>query len=310
MKWLVLCWLCLHFLLLSCELLPHDEGRIAHVGIALSYRGTDVQSLGAAVNDGVELKEAFTSLFDGRRFSSDLLVQYGEMDEHGMWRYEGGGTAALPTKARVVGRLESLVASLGFEDLLIITYSGHGLEDGSLVLAPDNDGGHIFLDGGGIDSSLLLSVDELFSILERSEASILLILDSCYSGNFVTEAGSSISLVPDHDLLADAYRRYFDNTSSYRRGVFVISATGSDHTSYEPLAGSHTHGYFTLALLEGLGWECSEQRLVTERPFISSDWLYTYILEHQKIPTESTESVWYQHPTISGGPLELVLVSR
>jgi len=296
-------------LLCSCELVPLDEGRIVHIAIGLSYRGCDVQSLPASINDAVEVSQAFTELFAEKVFLSELLVQRGVQDRHGMWVYEGGSSDEIPTKERVLERLTYWISFLSASDLLIITYSGHGLEDGSLVLAPSGEDGFMFLDDWSVDPSLLLGPDELFSLLSRSRAAVFLILDSCYSGNFVHDGVSTISITDQRDIFADAYRCYFGD-ASYRRGVFVLSATSSDHTSSEPLAGSHTHGYFTAALLEGLGWDCSRQHLVTRRPFISSDWLYGYILSHQRIPASGEHGLWYQHPQISGGPLDLVLISR
>lgn len=295
-------------LLCSCELFSVNEGRIVHVGIGLSYRGCDVQVLLAAINDAEELSLAFTELFEERALSSELLVQRGLLDDRGSWTYEGSSSPSVPTKERVLAHLEHWVASLSGGDLLIITYSGHGLEDGSLVLAPGDDG-KIFSSDGTVDASLLLGVDELFRLLSQSRAAVFLILDSCYSGNFVRDGDSSISIVERRDIFEDAYRCFF-SASSYERGVFVLSATSSDHTSSEPIAGSHTHGYFTEALLEGLGWECKSQRLALRRPFISSDWLYGYILCHQRIPTSRESSLWYQHPRVNGGPLDLVLVNR
>ncbi|MDX9916179.1 MAG: caspase family protein [Sphaerochaeta sp.] len=296
-------------LLLSCELLPIDEGTIVHVGIGLSYRGCDVQVLPATINDAVEVSLALAQLFAGRAFSGELLIQTGALDDDGLWMYEGGSSDGVPTKERILERLGHWMSALHVGDLLIITYSGHGMEDGSLVLAPPGEEGSIFLEGGSIDGSLLLGTDELFTLLAPCKASVLLILDSCYSGNFVQEEGSSISVVERRDIFGDAYRRFFTN-APYNRRVFVLSATSSDHTSSEPLGGDHTHGYFTGALLEALGWECTQQALVLKRPFISSDWLYQYILCHQRIPTDGRFGLWYQHPQISGGPLDLVLVSR
>ena len=306
MKRLLISSLLLVTVLCSCELFAIDEGRIVHVGIGLSYRGCDVQVLPATINDAVELSLAFTELFDKRAFSTELLVQRGVLDEQGVWVYEGSSSPSIPTKERVLGHLEHWITTLEASDLLIISYSGHGLEDGSLVLAP-TDEGTIFLEAGTVDASLLLAVDELFSLLAQSRATVFLILDSCYSGNFVRDGDSSVSIVEEREIFEDAYRCYFSD-ASYGPGVFVLSATSCDHTSGEPLAGSHTHGYFTAALLEGLGWECTGRRLALRRPFISSDWLYGYILSHQHIPTSSEFSLWYQHPHISGGPLDLVLV--
>ncbi len=301
-----LLWLILPLLLLSvgCELTSAPHGRIVHLAIALSYRGSDVQSLPAAINDGEELALAFGDLFCDRLVIGQQLIWDG--DGH------ASETADLcrPTKEAVISHIALWVAALDSNDLLIISYSGHGLEDGSLVLAPESHDGALLLEDGTLNPLLILTVEELLSLLVPARAATLLLLDSCYSGNFITPTGSSISTIGTTEIFAAAWRRYASGATPSNCRLFVLGATTADHTSFEPLAGSHTHGYFTRALLEGLGWDCTQQRLTVRRPLITADWLYAYILANQRLPSTSEGGTWYQHPTIGGGPMELVLIKR
>ena len=118
----------------------------------------------------------------------------------------------------------------------MITYSGHGMEDGSWVLAPDDASGTIFLDATTVDPSLQLSVGELSALLAPSKGTTLLIIDSCYAGNFVEESGSSVSLIDPRPILSDAYEAYFSK-GSYVKKVFVMAATTADNTSKEHIGG-------------------------------------------------------------------------
>ncbi|NLK05568.1 MAG: hypothetical protein GX315_04325 [Spirochaetales bacterium] len=86
-----------------------------------------------------------------------------------------------------------------------------------------------------------------------------------------------------------------------------MAATTRDNTSKEPHYGSPIHGYFTQALLEGLGWDEQQQLLVTRKEHLDLDKLYHFVCEHQKIPTEGENPVFYQHPTITGGAYTLLL---
>ncbi|NLE16280.1 MAG: caspase family protein [Spirochaetales bacterium] len=291
-------------LLLGCELVyQHPEpGTFTQVAIGLNYRGTNASALSGTINDAREQEAAFASLFSERGPSSYLMLQEGGSDGS----YDDVSLPLLPTKERVRNVISSLVSAQQAQDLLLITYSGHGMEDGSWVLAPDDAAGTVFLDATTVNPSLLLSAGELFALLAPSKGTTLLIIDSCYAGNFVEESGSSVSLIDPRPILSDAYEAYFSK-GSYVKKVFVMAATTADNTSKEPIGGSHIHGYFTEALLGGLGWNEETQSLLPARSSLSMDCLYRYIMENQRIKLTGTYQAFYQHPTIAGGPLDLVL---
>lgn len=302
MKHLLLIPLVLLFF--GCELMyePLQQGKVTHVAIGLNYQGTNVNTLYGTINDAREQEQAFGLLFAQRNHVSYVMLQEGSDDGS----YDNLSSPLLPTKEKVVDLLEALVSEQQKQDLLIITYSGHGMEDGSWVLAPDTASGTIFLDATSVDPSLLLSVDELFTLLASSVGNTLLIIDSCYAGNFVQENGSSISLIPLRSIISDAYEMYFKKGFTQNR-IFVMAATTADNTSKEPFSGTHIHGYFTEALLAGLGWDEETQSLVSIPSMVSMDGLYHYILENQRIGLTIRDATVYQHPTINGGALDLVL---
>jgi hypothetical protein len=275
--------------LLGCELTPFKRGRVVHLGVGLSYQDSDVTPLFGALNDSICISDAFQMLFQDREFES----------------ISGGDTL---TKTQFMTILQSLKASMKQSELLIITYSGHGLTDGSWVFMPEGRKTLLLADGE-VDPSCLVSVNEFFEMLQGFECSLLVIIDSCYCGHFVQPSGSSVPVDDRYNTIREAYSRYFAD-SSYRGGPFVLAATESDNTSKEPAFSPHPHGYFTQALLEGLGYSCREQRIVKPRDLITIDFLYHYILTHQRIPTGGAPPPFYQHPVISGGPGDLILFMR
>jgi uncharacterized caspase-like protein len=188
------------------------------------------------------------------------------------------------------------------QDILIISYSGHGWDDGSLVLYPPRSDGSIFSKSGSMYTDVLLTVEELYDALDSSKGSVLLLMDSCYSGNFVLESETSYSLIERNAYLQEIYDQYFTE-GSYTRPVFVLAATTYDNTASE----TASHGHFTQALLEGLGWDEENQRQREVDQTISVDYLYQYVYYHQDIALNSVNSWEYQHPTITGGPLDLIL---
>ena len=285
MKYLVSVILTL--LLISCDLVPHAPNRVVyHLGIGISYRGTDVQPLAGPVNDAIGLKNRFATFFSAAPFSSLLLLQMG--DEFGGYDQN---EANLPTKKRVNEAIEELLNQLQKDDLLILTYSGHGLEGGSLVLAPDRSDGLLL--GGDLETSLL-SVHELIALFDECIPTVLLILDCCYAGSFIPQGTELSTIESTKDNLFTAYQKKIERNPR----LFVLAATTSDNTSKEPRVGSPIHGYFTKALLEALE-TISKQ--------VTLDQIYYYIHEHQSLPTEGTSTLFYQHPVVSSGPLDLVL---
>ncbi|MDC7229339.1 MAG: caspase family protein [Sphaerochaetaceae bacterium] len=284
----------------GCELMsdPPEEGKTHHLAIALNYDGTDVNNLHGTLPDAIELEKAFTALFTDREHTSTLMLQDGSDDL---------SDPLLPTKTHVLEQIESLSDAMDEQDILIISYSGHGWDDGSLVLYPPRSSG-LILDFNDVPfGDSLLSVEDLFLKLKECKGSVLLLIDSCYAGNFVQESETSYSLIERNTYLQEIYDQYFTK-GEYTRPVFVLAATTYDNTAKEPpYYGVPTHGYFTQALLEGLGWDEENQILRDVDQTISVDYLYQYVYYHQDFPLSGVNPKLYQHPTINGGPLDLIL---
>jgi hypothetical protein len=294
----------------SCELATTapDPGPVYLLGIGLNYHGTDTTYLEGPLNDERELGAAIQWMCEqeGRLCTRQSLVQCGGVllspdPYRPIYAYDSG-SEALPTKETILERLERFSALTTDDSLFVFTFSGHGYADGSLVVAPDNGRGEIFAEDGTVDSRSLLSVDQVLRILETMEGTVLMIVDSCYCGSFVRESETSVSLTENPDFMQDAFVRFF-SPGSESPSVFVLAATGADNTSKEPLGTSHPHGYFTAALLEGLGW--NEGACISPPAgnlgAVTLDDLYAYVHAHQDIPTEGKAKWEYQHPRISGG---------
>ncbi len=280
----------LWILLCSCELTPIAQGRVYHIGIALSYQESGVQPLRAPCNDLCCLSSALDRWYADHSVAHTLL----------------GDDTSIPidhraTKEATIAALTNHVSLLTSEDLLFISYSGHGLSDGSWVLASSDSEVPIYTKEQGVDPAVLLSTDELYTLLQPVEAATLIIADCCYSGALTGPTQpNEIAL-----RIKAAYRRYFQE-EEYRPQIFVLTSTTEDHICSEPIAGMHTHGYFTEALLRSLGWDCTKQMIEKRTAVRGIDDLYQAIVRNQRIPTHGGSAAVYQCPTISGGPVELL----
>ena len=312
----------LFFILLfqSCELFLTEEplGSIHAIYVGLNYHGTDVNYLKGTLNDAQELEQCFASLSYKyhRTYTAYPLLQKGgaildDTKTRYVYAYDDPSTFdSLPTKANVLGQIETLVPVLTENDLTIFNYSGHGVKGGSLVLAsPDASDPNIYDVDKNLKEDALLSVSELLEALSTLPGKQLLILDSCYCGSFVEASGSSVTLIEENRFLDGAFTAYFSSVE-YNPSLFVLAATTSDNTSHEPVGSGHVHGYFTAALLQGLGWDHTTKTLYGTSPgmrkgVLTTDSLYAYILENQTIDSKQQLFKQYQHPTISGGAYSL-----
>lgn len=299
MKHLLFLVLYLFIFSLGCELFwkePHP-GKIVHLAIGLNYQGTDVQTLRGTINDATELVGALNRLADsrGRVYCPLLLIQ------------DGVETDFLPTKEGVRSQIHQVQTFLDKEDLFIISFAGHGHTDGSLVLYPPEGEPKILDWEDNPKPSVLLSPFELFEQLNTIQATTLLFLDSCYCGNFVQPSENSVSLIENDKGIEEAYHLYLEGNTRKNNHLYVLSATTADNTCKEPMHGEHIHGYFSQALLEGLGWDAQMHHFTNRKDVLSLDDLYHFIHENQNFPTSGMRKTRYQHPTINGGPLDLVL---
>lgn len=322
MKKALLLALVLFLLLLqSCELFYPEEplGSIHAIHVALNYHGTDVNYLQGTLNDAEGIQSCLASLSDRRHrpyHAYSLLQKGGALLDSTKPRFEyayddDSTYDSLPTKSKVLSTIEALKPHLTEGDLTIFSYSGHGIEGGSLVLAPPLSDPTIFISKDLIKEEILLSVGELLSALSALPGKQLLILDSCYCGSFVKGSGSSVSLVEKSRFLDEAFATYF-SSERYSPSLFVLAATTGDNTSKEPKNAIHVHGYFTQALLDGLGWDHASNTLfdcspAMKKEVLTTDSLYAYILENQMIDSKQQLFKQYQHPTISGGAYTLRL---
>ncbi len=305
----------------SCELFLSEEplGSIHAIYVGLNYHGTDVNYLEGTLNDATELQQclAILSSNNHRPYTAYPLLQRGgalldDSQARHIYAYDDSSSgASLPTKSNVLGQIEALAPVLTEKDLTIFSYSGHGIEGGSLVLAPPSfSDPTIYDENNRLKTEVLLSVTELLSALSELPGKQLLILDSCYCGSFVEKSGSSVSLIERSEFLDEAFTTYF-SSDRYSPSLCVLTATTSDNTSKErPRSALHIHGYFTEALLDGLGWNHGSNTVSGSSPamrkgVLTTDALFGYVLENQDFPSTGIFSSQYQHPTTSGGAYTL-----
>lgn len=255
----------------SCALPgPELPGMVHILSIGISYEGTDAQRLRGTLNDAKELLAAFSQRY--KTCTTQLLVE------------------ETATKEHVVQALSMMPDG----ELAIIIYSGHGTKDGSWVLRDPE--GRQFGDDGKVKQENLLAPDELWRILDCRPEPVLVVSDSCYSGNLLP-ASASVSSPNDKECEL--------SLGSCPDSRFALVCTTRENTGKEDRE-SHRHGYFSRALLGELGWDHEQERLAAPPRAISLDSLYEGVLHRQELAVDGPGRN-SQHPVVSPGPWELWL---
>ena len=176
------------------------------------------------------------------------------------------------TRADIVGDISNLAASVESNSTVLFYFSGHGnpTNDGtSGIIAPydtevekNSDNDPIYVNGivQTIDTTVI-SATQLASMLSALPTkNIIVILDCCYSGNFVSP-GSAIdaspqdySSMPSFSAFSTAVANFgsllsANASASGQKSPIVISAAGSEEFSYDGTAAMQ-HGVFTYFLLQ------------------------------------------------------------
>jgi WD40 repeat protein len=147
------------------------------------------------------------------------------------------------TRNGILDGLEWLKQSATQRDVAVVFYAGHAAKDNqnALFMIPvDGDPQKLF--------STCVSGDNMKKALADMPCRVLALLDACHTGAIGGDKRRSAASTDDfaRDLVTDDY------------GVMVMCASTGREVSME--SSSVKHGYFTLALVEGLSGKCDYNR--------------------------------------------------
>jgi uncharacterized caspase-like protein len=298
---------------------PVQTGKVRIVSIGITYEnepdGNDnLSNLPGTVFDAKELSSAFSQQavqagWDSADVEITLLLQEGDVYSAATVNADG-----YASREELENTLADIAGAATDNDLTIITYSGHGIEEtGELIMAYTSNEEAITLSE---TSPLIVTPEWLHARISPIKGKKLLILDSCYSGVFIPESPSSSSWVYDNGI-DDWYGKYFSD-EEYQIPSFVVFTASADSDSYEQQFETHKHGVFSSALLEALGWNHTTVTIAGGVPpaarngLLSVDSLYQYIKKHQAYPVRwsiFTMDKPIQHPMVTGGAIDMLLFS-
>lgn len=322
--------------LCSCELQQNiPKGKIYFVGVALDYKNTNVNSLYGTLNDGKELEKALLSNAKkcNRNFQSYPLYQQGFSHNK-----ETLNLKSYPSVEHIFEAFDDISKKANDNDITIFYFSGHGAkEDGSILCGTTNYiTGRTLLDLNKLNDDYLIKPIELKQKLNKIDGKKLIIIDACYSGFFRDDLINTVDITKGKATFSQCYDKFFKTPINEDKSIYSLCATEYNNYSHEPsyMIYPHTHGYFSKALLEGIGWCYGEKGVITYKnvPYLvdnndvqgvlargnppacgnsnhlSVDDLYNYIKRHQEIPLSiEMDRRSHQHPCVTGGRQDLLL---
>lgn len=228
-------------LLSSCDIALTKRGQLYIVGVALDYTNSLIMSnLRGTIADVTEMGSAITlnAKAAGHEVNERYLLQIGEDARPTDSDY--------PSRENIIKLIDNMKFSKG--DAFIFIYSGHGMLN-------EATGKSCIVMGESDTTFSLVSYDELFSLLDKKGVPVLLIMDSCYSGEGVKD---------ESDNFINAFSSLFEKRSY--ASLSVIAACEKGKLSYETSIINddgieELHGSFTSAFLSSYGWRHAESSI-------------------------------------------------
>ncbi len=289
-------------LLFSCDN-PVKGGKTVLVSVALDYR--EEESIANALKNTINDQKGITSeIYLLTSLTNDEYEEHIFTHSNGVMTINGKKEAW--DKDILLSTIESLDTTSN--DLIIFHYSGHGTNNGNLVLSYTADG------------MVTIDPDELLSAFMKIEGKKCIFLDSCYSGVFVEDngiltngesfnaAGTTLVTEGFFSSLYPALKMALTSFWSGNDGIWVMSAASSGQLSMDSgisgLVNQENYGAFTYYLLSAMGYDMEEDAPGVDSK--SDD--ITFLSLYNDIKSRMSQSEWEaQTPQITLTPLDLVL---
>lgn len=222
--------------------LPAREKRWALVIGVDKYQDANLSSLAGAANDARALAGALTRYAGFSERQITLLTT----DET---------PARQPTRTNILSGLHDLAANAPKDGLLLVFFAGHGIarDDSHAYLLPPE--APLSNDVTLLDDTAI-NVDKMREYIRATGVrQVMIILDACRNDP-VRARGGAPNLLTEAESYARAFR--FDVRNREVEAFVTIYASARGQRAYED--GVRRHGYFTMALVEGMSGAAKNDR--------------------------------------------------
>lgn len=317
---------------ISCDNQIKTNGRVIFISVVSDYTNTEVNKLPNTPNDQAALAGQIEKLAknnvemylfrveNGKTFYAANIPSVDDLFSYEIETVNTGNMTAKRIKSlfnenhekywsftNVIDTIENLNA--GKDDLIIFHYSGHGMEDGTLALdLKDQNKNQL-----GVNNLL-------YSLCNYNKDAIkLMLIDSCYSGNYIKPtilssidkievkdskgyySGSSIG-----ESISNSLEVALGNDTYGTPRVYIMAAASKGQESFDSLnngeKNQNLYGAFTFYLLQALGFDTANTVPTRSNKEITFYSLYSDIWK--AFPSSSKKN---QTPRASLSPIDIVL---
>lgn len=229
------------------------------------WHGQSVNPLYGTVNDATQVGLAFEALAKESGLECNAHYILGKNhDRTGVnFRYEIQNAIENPDTDTTMSHFREVISQIADisteKDLTVVFVSCHGFYDASVGTKAEYgkaEGTYFVTSANKGDECEFYSHNDFLDDVSRIKGIKLILADVCHSGGIVKP--DYVGLGKDEYKGMDAAQLFFENDKiDIDASLFCLSASRYYEESFEyRTAGSddRTHGYFTMALLEALGW--------------------------------------------------------
>ena len=268
-----------------------------------TYTNYSLSPLSGTVNDATEVGKAISALAEKTGYENSIVYRLTEYDRIDIESFEN--------------TINEIAADSNNNDLTIIFFSCHGAyldEKGNKVPlgtkipygTDETANTYLIFRSNSDNYNVLYPVSDVLSRIKIINGTKVIIGDFCHSGSLVQPDYFSVTFGEYIGMDAATLFSVYRDEISIDPSLYCLSAARYYEESNEPSNGGH--GYFTAALLEGLGWDENKQTLTTPKAGkdgkISLFELAKYVTTHDSEPSGKSQT-----PMVSGGSNDIVLFS-
>jgi len=229
------------------------------------WHGQSVNPLYGTVNDATQVGLAFEALAKESGLECNAHYILGKNhDRTGVnFRYEIQNAIENPDTDTTMSHFREVISQIADisteKDLTVVFVSCHGFYDASVGTKAEYgkaEGTYFVTSANKGDECEFYSHNDFLDDVSRIKGIKLILADVCHSGGIVRPG--YVSVDKEEYKNASAAQLFFENDKTdIDASLFCLSASRYYEESFEyRTAGSddRTHGYFTVALLDALGW--------------------------------------------------------
>ena len=298
-------------LLCSCELMykAPEKGKLRVFIYANDYKYGYTTRVLNTIDDGIQTGLCLTALAEATDTDCEVYYFLGKDadDKRAVIPVSDKVTVSNDvTLGAFVSKIDEVSGQVGSRDMTVFFFSCHGSREdkSTLPYGTDTSADSFIVFNNAMNNDFeFLTVKYMKEKICSLSGTKVVFADFCHSGAFVDSSYVSVNY-GEYSGMTPVQLLGHSADINVNPSFFCLSAARYYQESYE----SGQHGYFTKALLDGLGWDEENGRL-TASPVLEGGAIHLLDLAAYVRENDNEGAGHTQTPMFSGGSNDLVLFS-